>query len=81
MQPIIDLFSNPLVWKILISYWVFSAFVGSIPSPDKAQQYIKGGAALLVYGVFFAFLHGVAGNMARAAIAFKVPGSEPEVKP
>jgi hypothetical protein len=76
MQSLIDLFSNPLVWKLLGGYWVFSAFVGAIPSPDKAAVYIKSGLALFIYGIIFGFLHGVSGNIARAAVAFKVPGAE-----
>lgn len=68
MQPVIDLFSNPLVWKLLISYWIFSAIVGAMPTPNtEGSQF---------YIFLFRFAHALGGNLNRAAMALKVPGSD-----
>ena len=75
MQGIIDLFSNPLVWKLLISYWVFSAIVGAMPTPEP-----DGSKLSKFYTFVFRFAHALGGNLNRAAMALKVPGSEPEAK-
>jgi len=66
-QTVMDLISNPLLWKVLFAYWVFSAAVGALPTPEE-----KGNK---LYQFFFRFAHTLAGNLNRAAIALKVPGS------
>lgn len=72
MNSIVELISNPLVWKLLISYWVFSAIVGAMPTPDPA------GSKLYIF--VFRFAHALGGNLNRAAMALKVPGSDSETK-
>lgn len=68
MNELIELFSNPLVWKLLITYWFFSAFVGALPTPDdKSGKF---------YIFAFRFFHLFAGNLTRAALKFNVPGAE-----
>lgn len=77
MESLVQLLSNPLVLKVLIGYWIFSAFVSKMPSPNDVVK-VKPDIApmtLLVYQTVFGFLHGIAGSVSRAAIAFKVPGA------
>jgi hypothetical protein len=72
VNSLMELISNPLVWKVVFAYWVFSAAIGALPTPDtdSAKWYI----------FLFRFGHGLSGNLTRAAIAFKVPGVEAETK-
>lgn len=67
-QGIADLLANPVVWKVLAFYWVFSAAVGALPTPRESgsQGYI----------FLFRFAHALSGNLNRAAIALKVPGAD-----
>lgn len=67
MSELINLIENPLVWKILIAYWVFSAAVGAMPTPESNSG--------MLYRFLFRFMHGLSGNLNRAALTFKVPGS------
>lgn len=67
-QSILDLLSNPLVWKVLITYWVFSAAVGAMPTPSTNAN--------AFYIFLFRFAHGVSGNLNRAAVALHVPTAE-----
>lgn len=69
---IAELLSNPLFWKILLSYWTFSAAVGALETPDTGSS--------KTYRFFFRFLHALSGNLNRAAIAFKVPGGIDDTK-
>jgi hypothetical protein len=68
MAEITSLLANPLVWKVLGAYWVFSAAVGALPTPDKGSSPF--------YIWVFRFSHGLSGNLNRAAIALKVPGAD-----
>lgn len=68
MNSISEFLSNPLVWKLIISYWVFSAAVGSMPTPTEGSHEL--------YIFLFRFLHALAGNLNRAAVALKVPGAQ-----
>lgn len=70
MNSLMELVSNPLVWKVLITYWVFSAAVGALPTPEEnsAKWYV----------FLFRFGHGISGNISRAAVALKVPGAQPD---
>jgi hypothetical protein len=63
-----DLLSNPLVWKVLVAYWVFSAAVGAMPTPDANGS--KG------YIFLFRFAHGISGNLNRAAVVLHVPSAD-----
>jgi hypothetical protein len=78
MQELIALLQNPVVWKVLIGYWAFSALVGALPSPTEvlAVKPTLDPIKLLVYKFFFSALHGLSGNLSRAAVAFKVPGAK-----
>lgn len=69
MNGLVELLSNPLFWKILISYWVFSAAVGAMPTPQQSSS------GFYIWG--FRFLHGLSGNLNRAAVALKIPGGAP----
>lgn len=73
MTELTSLLSNPLVWKVLLSFWVFSAAVGAMPTPKK------GSSPFYVWA--FRFLHGLSGNLNRAAVALKVPGADPNGGP
>ncbi len=64
---LMDLIGNPLVWKILLSYWIFSAAVGALPTPTADSH--------PAYQFLFRFAHGLSGNLNRAALSFKVPGA------
>ena len=64
---IMSLLSNPLVWKILICYYVFSAIVGALPTPEAGSNKF--------YIFIFRFAHILGGNLNRAALTLKVPGS------
>lgn len=75
LQDLINLLTNPLVLKVLIGYWVFSAFVGALPAPEQIPQ--KSFWFVFFYKITFGFLHGLSGNLNRAALAFKVPGAVP----
>lgn len=68
MTELTSLLSNPLIWKVLGCYWVFSAAVGAMPTPEKGSN--------LFYVWAFRFLHGLSGNLNRAAVALKVPGAD-----
>lgn len=68
MNEILQLLQNPLVWKILIGYWVFSAFVGALETPTTTDP--------RWYRMLFRFLHTLAGNVNRAALTFRVPGAD-----
>lgn len=70
MNSITDLLANPLVWKVLGAYWVFSAAVGALPTPLQSDSRL--------YQFFFRFCHALSGNVNRAAVALKVPGATPE---
>jgi hypothetical protein len=72
MQSLIELFSNPLVWKVVISYWLFSAVVGAMPTPDP------GGSKWYVF--LFRLAHGIGGNLNRAAMKLNVPGAVEDPK-
>lgn len=76
MNDIVSLLSNPLVLKALVGYWIFSSFVGALPSPDEMTKYIQTPWKLLLYRIAFGFLHALAGNLNRAAISLKVPGAQ-----
>lgn len=54
-------------WALVVSYWVFSNAVGSLPMPDPTSG--KG------YAWFFKFANGLAANVSRA-LAGKVPGTD-----
>jgi hypothetical protein len=70
MNSLMELISNPLVWKIVISYYVFSAAVGALPTPDSGGNKF--------YQFAFRFAHILAGNLSRAAVKFQVPGAQVE---
>lgn len=69
-ESLIDLLGNPLVWKVIVGYWIFSAFIGALPTPEASSYKI--------YQFAFRFSHLLSGNVNRAAIVFKVPGAEAE---
>lgn len=66
-----DLLANPLVWKILFSFYIFSAIVGAMPTPKTDSH--------MAYQFLFRFMHILAGNLNRAAISLKVPGAQADV--
>lgn len=76
LSALVELLTNPLVLKVLIAYWVYSALVGAMISPAEFSEYVKGRGWQLLYRFVFAFLHGLSGNLNRAAIALKVPGAQ-----
>lgn len=67
MEGIIQLLSNPLVWKLLGGYWLFSAIVGAMKTPQTDSPEW--------YQFLFRFGHLLGGNLNRAALALKVPGA------
>jgi hypothetical protein len=70
MNSIVDLLGNPIVWKVLFAYWVYSAAIGALPTPEQSSA--------KWYVFLFRFGHGLSGNLSRAAVALKVPGSQEE---
>jgi hypothetical protein len=73
MSSFTELITNPLFWKILACYWVFSAAIGAMPTPkvDGSQW----------YQFVFRFGHILSGNVNRAAVALKVPGAPNDLTP
>jgi hypothetical protein len=70
MQEIIQLLSNPLVWKLVGGYWIFNAATSSLPqATEKSAAW---------YQFAFRFMHALGGNLDRAARKFNVPGAEPQ---
>jgi hypothetical protein len=67
-QSLIELLNNPLLYVVLGAYWLFSAAVGAMDTPAMTDPEWKRYA--------FRFLHRLAGNLNRAAVAFKVPGAK-----
>ena len=65
MNSIAEFLANPLVWKMLIGYWLFASAVGALPdlTPNSSA----------LYSFFYRFLHGFAGNLKSAATRFNVP--------
>lgn len=61
-----EFLANPLVWKIVVAYWIFSAGVGALETPDTKSSKL--------YRYTFRFLHALSGNLNRAAVALRVPG-------
>lgn len=72
MNSLMELISNPVVWKVIITYYIFSAIVGALPTPETGGNKF--------YQFVFRFAHILAGNISRAAVKFQVPGAE-EAKP
>ena len=72
MKELTDLITNPVVWKVIIAYWVASAVIGAMPTPttSSAQWYV----------FLFRFGHILGGNLNRAAVKFGVP-TTPEQPP
>ena len=70
MNDLLALLHNWVFWVAIGGYWVFSAAVGALPTPTE-----KNGPG---YVFLFRFAHGLSGNITRAAMAFKVPGAQPE---
>jgi hypothetical protein len=66
VQSLVSFLSNPIVWKLVVAYWLFSAAVDSLPQPNGNK----------FYQWLYAFLHSLAGNVKRAAQTFNVPGSQ-----
>jgi hypothetical protein len=68
MDELIKLAANPVVWKVLGAYWLFSAAVGAMKTPTEHSAEW--------YQFLFRFGHALSGNLNRAAVAFKVPGAK-----
>jgi hypothetical protein len=62
------LIGNPLLWKVLGCYWLFSAAVSPMPMPTQKSSPF--------YVWFFGFMHALSGNLNRAAVALRIPGAE-----
>jgi hypothetical protein len=73
LNELTSLLANPLIWKVLGAYWVFSAAIGAMPTPQQDSS--------RVYVWAFRFGHGLSGNLNRAAVALKVPGAQEEKQP
>lgn len=67
MDAVKSLLANPLLWKILLAYWAFSAAVDALPAPKEASSGF--------YQFTFTFAHSLAGNVKRAATTFNLPGA------
>jgi len=68
MNSIAEFLANPLLWKIIITYWAFSSLVGALPELTPTSK--------PVYAFVYRFLHGFAGNIRQAAVRFNVPGQQ-----
>lgn len=69
MNDLASLLSNKVFWMVIGGYWIYSAFAGALPTPAPTGSQF--------YKFFFSFCHILAGNMNRAAVAFRVPGATP----
>lgn len=67
-QSLETILTDPWVWLAIALYWVFSAMVGALPTPDTTSG--KG------YVFLFRFLHSLSGNLNRAAVALHVPAAD-----
>lgn len=67
-EDVVQLASNPLVWKLLLSYWLFNSAVAAMPEMTSTSH--------PVYKFFYRFLHGFAGNLKTAAAKLNVPTAE-----
>jgi hypothetical protein len=65
MNSIAEFLANPLVWKMLIGYWLFASAVGALPELKADSP--------AWYAFTFRFLHGFAGNLKSAATRFNLP--------
>jgi hypothetical protein len=65
MSGLADFFSNPLLWKIVVGYWIFNAAASSLPEPNGNK----------LYQFAYRFIHTLAGNVDKAAAKFQLPGS------
>lgn len=61
-----ELIANPLLWKILVCYWIFNAATTALPVPVNGNKF---------YRFFYGFMHALSGNIDRAASSFRVPGA------
>ena len=68
MTDFLALLHNWVFWTMLGGYWVFSAAVGAMETPSTTSG--------PKYRFLFRFAHLLAGNITRAAMAFKIPGAE-----
>lgn len=70
MNSLSDLLASRIFWEVILGYWIFSAIVGGMPTPkvNSSEMYIWA----------FRSLHIFSGNLNRAAVALKVPGSQIE---
>ena len=68
MNSLTDLLANRTFWEVLVGYWLFSAAVGAMPTPQQGSS--------MGYQFLFRFAHILSGNVNRAAVALKVPGAE-----
>ncbi len=71
MQSLVDFLANPLLWKIVLAYWLFNALVSSMPNPNGGK----------LYQFVYRFMHTLAGNVDRAAQKFALPGVSGPVDP
>ncbi len=77
MNDLIKLLEQPIVWKVLLSYFLYSSVVRALPSPGRAAP-TDSVSLKILYGLYqflYAVLHSLAANFDRVAIAFKVPGA------
>ena len=68
MGEVVSFFANPLLWKIVIGYWMFSAAVDALPPVTEKSS--------APYQFAAKFLHGFAGNLSRVAKRVNLPGQE-----
>ena len=68
MTSLTELLSNRVFWEVIIGYWIFSAAVGAMPTPEQGSS--------MGYKFLFRFGHILSGNVSRAAVALKVPGAQ-----
>jgi hypothetical protein len=66
-QSLVEFISNPILWKVIVAYWIFNAAVTSLPQPNGNK----------LYQFVYRFCHALAGNIDRAAQKFSVPGAQP----
>ena len=70
MNNLAGLLANPLFYGVIVGYWIFSAMVGALETPDTNST--------KTYRFLFRFAHGLAGNITRAALRFNIPGAAAE---
>jgi len=74
IQEIVKVLSHRAIWELFGAYYILMAIIGGMPTPEVQNGHATWKASGW-YQWLFRSLHLLAGNINRAAVALKVPGS------